>query len=110
VRVSAAGDRSTITQGNIVDEQAPALDRIQRLQETGRNRRIGCIRLHHAGMTIGTAPSRLKEFRRVATRCGKLAADFASAALALAAVIAFRCRTSAHARPNRRRGPDAAVS
>ena len=39
---------------------------------------------------IEAAFCRLKDFRRVATRYDKLAANFASA-VALAAVIAFRC-------------------
>ena len=42
---------------------------------------------------IETAICRLKDFRRVGTRCDKLAANFASA-VALAAVVAFWCRSS----------------
>jgi transposase len=40
--------------------------------------------------TIEAAFCRLKDFRRVATRYGKLAANFASA-VALATIVAFWC-------------------
>lgn len=47
-------------------------------------------RRYRGRWAIEAAICRLKDFRRVATRCDKLAANYASA-VALAAVVAFWC-------------------